>query len=120
MKERITWVFIILCLIVIALLLIPSRVGASDGLPDNIFEWVRSDGSLCSAIISEGAVALDCDCPCGELCAEPTVTPKETHTPVPTLVPTDKPKCNSGRGNDSEGNPDCDPGNSGEHNKGGD
>lgn len=29
-------------------------------------------------------------------------------------------KCNSGRGNGSEGSPDCDPGNSGGHNNGGD
>jgi hypothetical protein len=32
----------------------------------------------------------------------------------------EKQKCNSGRGNQSEGNPDCDPGNSGGHNQGGD
>jgi hypothetical protein len=31
-----------------------------------------------------------------------------------------KKKCNAGRGNGSEGNPDCDPGNSGGNNQGGD
>ena len=32
----------------------------------------------------------------------------------------DKEKCNAGRGNGSEGDPDCDPGNSGGNNQGGD
>jgi hypothetical protein len=34
--------------------------------------------------------------------------------------PPEKPKCNSGNGNGSEGDPDCDPGNSGGNNNGGD
>lgn len=102
-------------------------VGANSILPDGVVEWTRSDGSVCSAVVSEYGVALDCDCPCDELCVEPTVTPKVVHTSTPktqeptsTPEPTKKVKCNSGRGNGSEGDPDCDPGNSGGHNEGGD
>ena len=60
--------------------------------------------------------------PTDEPTQEPTVVPTDepTKTPKPTQEPTDKPKCNSGRGNGSEGDPDCDPGNSGGHNHGGD
>ncbi len=41
---------------------------------------------------------------------------------APGGIPTDHEKCNSGRGNGSETTPadDCDPGNSGGHNNGGD
>lgn len=67
---------------------------------------------------------VKCYCPCESDCEfspEPTVSPTD-ETPVPseTPEPTEKPKCNSGRGNASEGDPDCDPGNSGGHNQGGD
>jgi len=60
---------------------------------------------------------VKCYCPCEVECAISSIVIEDTPEP-PT--PTDKPKCNSGRGNDSEGDPDCDPGNSGGHNKGGD
>jgi hypothetical protein len=87
-------------------------------------------------ILTEEDILYVCGCeagPCGvtvtnsqEPTDEPTSTPVPTDdpTPVPTDVPTQeptkKPKCNSGRGNGSEGEPDCDPGNSGGHNHGGD
>ena len=120
-KERVLAILIAIFLVLLACLYMSSIVGASDGMPDNIYEWVRSDGSLCSAIITEGAVAIDCDCPCDSDCEfspEPTVSPT-VETPVPSETP--KPKCNSGRGNGSEGSPnDCDPGNSEGHNEGGD
>jgi hypothetical protein len=38
----------------------------------------------------------------------------------PAICPIKPPKCNSGKGNGPEGNPDCDPGNSSGHNSGGD
>ena len=54
------------------------------------------------------------------------VTPPQANPPTVDSPPSndapkpDKQKCNAGSGNGSEGNPDCDPGNSGEHNNGGD
>ncbi len=122
MKNRGMWVLILLMLIVILLLCLPRKTGASV----NSTDWVRSDGSICSAIITEYGVALDCDCPCLSNCEEtqltliPTDKPQPTDKPDPTPKPTKKPECNSGRGNGSEGDPDCDPGNSGKKNKGGD
>ena len=50
---------------------------------------------------------------------EPVKTEKPEPTPMPTVEPTEKPKCNSDRGNGSEGSPDCDPGKS-YKNQGGD
>lgn len=50
----------------------------------------------------------------------PVTPPTDTPVPPPSDTPEPKVKCNSGRGNDSEGDPDCDPGNSGGHNEGGD
>lgn len=52
--------------------------------------------------------------------APPTVAPSATPVPEPTMTPGSRKTCNSGRGNGSEGEPDCDPGNSGGHNQGGD
>ena len=67
------------------------------------------------------------DCPEQEPCeeCEPVVIVEYIQGPCdepgcPTPEPTEKPKCNAGRGNGSEGDPDCDPGNSGGHNQGGD
>jgi hypothetical protein len=56
---------------------------------------------------------------------EPTITQQPTDPPTPTNTPEpddDNHKCNAGRGNGSEPDKDndCDPGNSGEHNNGGD
>lgn len=120
-------VYILLALVI---LLGATAVSASGGLPDSVFEWTREDGSICSAIISEYGVALDCDCPCGDAacaviecedceqcqeCGECEICTecKECKEEV------EKEKCNAGRGNGSEGDPDCDPGNS-IKNKGGD
>lgn len=64
-------------------------------------------------IIIELPIIEDDDTPPNdEIIPEPEVTP-EPEDPG-------KQKCNAGRGNGSEGNPDCDPGNSGGHNNGGD
>lgn len=96
-------------------------------LDDNLFCVVWPDGS--------GDCYCSCEVNCETKTITPTVGPDPTDTPTkdptptippsdstPTAVPepTDKPKCNSGRGNGSEGDPDCDPGNSGGHNHGGD
>jgi len=53
----------------------------------------------------------------------PVVEPPVVEPPVVEPPKNDKPKCNSGRGNGSEiddGGNDCDPGNSGDVNQGGD
>ena len=100
-------------LLVLAIFFVAMSTASAEG--SVIQEWYRTDGSICSAIITEYGVAIDCDCPCG-FSPEPTVS-LNGETPVPSE--TAKPKCNSGRGNGSEGNPDCDPGNSGK-NQGGD
>ena len=122
-KERVLAILIAVVLVLFGCLYMSSIVGASDGLPEGIAEWTRSDGSICSANIVSGGI--DCDCPCYQDCEEnerqPTLTP--TEEPQPTTTPQPEPtkaKCNSGRGNGSEGSPDCDPGNSGGHNEGGD
>ena len=75
-------------------------------------------------------------CLCGEAACYDGTEVVPSNTPVPTKDPTKEPtqeptdppptekpkkqKCNAGRGNGSEGDPDCDPGNSGGHNQGGD
>ena len=56
--------------------------------------------------------------PCDVVVVNPPVDEPPVDEP-----PVDEPpkgKCNSGRGNGSEGSPDCDPGNSGRRNNGGD
>ena len=134
-QVKVIVVAVIVLVSLVALAFIATPAGAGDGLPDGIAEWTRSDGSICSANLVAGGI--DCDCPCTgcepeDLCTgpiqhvscletpEPTVSPTgETPVPSETPEPT-KVKCNSGRGNGSEGDPDCDPGNSGGHNKGGD
>ena len=102
-----------------------GTANASSG--DVIKEWYRTDGSICSAVITEYGVAIDCDCPCLSDCTvfekQETLTP--TDEPQDTPETTEKVKCNSGRGNgseliwDGEKWVDCDHGNS-DKNQGGD
>ena len=126
MKKK-DWAFVgfLVALIVLGVFLMyVGTASASSG--DVIQEWYRTDGSICSAIITEYGVAIDCDCPCLSDCTvfekQETLTPTDT----PQETPTAKPKCNSGRGNGSEFIWDgtkwveCDPGSSGGHNQGGD
>ena len=71
-------------------------------------------------IVNNNNAVMECFCSC-ELSPDCNVSPNG-ETPVPSETPPPKPtkeKCNSGRGNGSEGDPDCDPGNSAK-NKGGD
>ena len=108
-------------------------VSASGLLPEDVEQFYDDCGHVCY-VWPDGSG----DCyPCvSDICQIPTdvppvVTeePKDDPTEEPTLPPpptveptpepTKKPKCNSGRGNGSEGEPDCDPGNSGK-NRGGD
>ena len=92
--------------------------------PENVSVWEVQDADLwCVTDLRDDGPHTECYCPCeAETCASPIViepTDVPTDTPEPP-EPTEKPKCNSGRGNGSEGDPDCDPGNSGGHNQGGD
>ena len=113
-------------------------VFAGDAVPDGVEIFRLVDEGLTCVVWPDGSG--DCYCPCEVDCelektydtpepGEPTPTdtpPDSTPTPLPeptstpAVEPTDKPKCNSGGGNGSEGDPDCDPGNSGDHNNAGD
>ena len=122
MKKK-NWGFAGFLVVLIAFGVVMLYVGTASAEGSVIQEWYRADGSICSAIITEYGVAIDCDCPCLLDC---TVFEKqETLTPTDTPQETAKPKCNAGRGNGSEfywdGTKwvDCDPGNSGK-NQGGD
>ena len=110
--------------------------------PDGVSRWIDEECGLVCYEWSDGSG----DCyPCqSDICQivsdsvvetfnpprqDPTENPPPTQEPTeePTLPPppTEEPpplkhRCNSGRGNGSEGDPDCDPGNSGGHNQGGD
>ena len=130
-KQNWIWVLIVLLLIVIGLMLLPRKAGASDGFPENVVAWEYA-GELFVTDYRNGRPVTKHICPC-EVSLDCEVSPngeKPTPTENPQPTPTDKPdptpkptkvKCNSGRGNDSEGSPeDCDPGNSGGHNQGGD
>ena len=115
-RKRMIFIAIMLVLIFLALSFLPGKAG--DGLPEGIAEWTRADGSICSANMVTGGI--DCDCPCDQLCVEPSVITKETPTkPVPTPDPTTPPptdeptktpepeeekKGNCGGGNGPEGN----------------
>ena len=149
-NEQAKYVLILFMALMVAVLLgmaFWARTNAGGEKPEGLYEWAREDGSICSAIVTDNSVALDCDCPCENDCnmsfpwesydvpeptqevvKEPTpyntevvTTPEPTNKPPdPTTAPPEKVKCNSGRGNSSEGDPDCDPGNSGGNNQGGD
>jgi len=103
-----------------------GAVMADDGQPPRVIAW-EFEGLLCVSDYNvDGNPTTNCYCPCEPTCQVDTRTVQEViedgpvgPTPPPP-DPTDKPKCNSGRGNGSEGDPDCDPGNSGDHNQGGD
>ena len=113
-------------ILVIALaLLAVSGVFASDGQPSHVIAW-EFQGLLCvSDYDAGGNPTTNCYCPCEPTCQVDTRTVQEViedgplDVPTPTPEPADE-KCNAGRGNDSEGDPDCDPGNSGGKNQGGD
>ena len=125
--ERITWIIILLCLIILALMMLPKRAGASDGLPTGVTVFEVGDHTC--VLYHRGGTSYDeaelecfCPCDCSVSPNEPVKTEKPEPTPIPptpTVEPTEKPKCNSGRGNGSEGSPDCDPGKS-YKNQGGD
>ena len=141
-KNRVLWIVVLLILIAICLMLLPTNASAEGDKPyDEIVPHVLGfeipTGQYCVTDYRDGKAFTQCFCAC-ETCAEPSVIPKEVpptdsptqeptavptdkpkDTPVPTSAPTEKPKCNSGRGNGSEGEQDCDPGNSGK-NQGGD
>ena len=138
-KNRALWIVVLLILIAICLMLLPTNASAEGDKPyDEIVPHVLGfeipTGQYCVTDYRDGKAFTQCFCAC-ETCAEPSVitkevptTPKDTpvpptdvpDTPVPpTPEPTEKPKCNAGRGNGSEGDPECDPGNSGK-NQGGD
>ena len=134
MKRKQNWIWVLIALLIVAicLMFLPIKAGASDGLPPSV-EVFEVDDHTCVLYEFKNGVGgteaeLECFCPCEELCVEPSVTPKETHTPQPTPTDkpqptptekpdptpkptkTEKPKCNRGLGNGSE---NCDPGNSG-------
>ena len=126
-KQNWIWVLIALLVVVICLMLLPRKAGASDGMPEGVtrfydcnqvcYVWPDGSGDCYPCNFS-----LDCEVSTNGETPVPTETPDKptpTDPPKPTPKPT-KVKCNSGRGNGSEGDPDCDPGNSGSKNKGGD
>ena len=91
-----------------------------------------------SLVVKDDNLLYTCGCDectpdeVGYLVPENTPGPHDTPVPNDTPVPTDPPpvdtpippepvvRCDAGGGNGSEGDPDCDPGNSGEHNQAGD
>ena len=121
-------------LIVLMSALIVARIAFADGVPpgvtptialldlrgQEVMHWIWTfevDGATCVFVDGE----LDCFCSCAEDCNQPPITPTDkppTDTP-PTEVPptstppipepTEKPKCNQGRGNSDDS---CSPGNS--------
>ena len=114
-----------------------DKAGAEDGLPPSVQVFEVGDHTCVLYEFKNGVggteAELECFCPCEAGCRVDTRTIQEViddgpegPTPKPTNKPPDptpkpeKVKCNSGRGNASEGDPDCDPGNSGGHNQGGD
>lgn len=119
---------ILLALIIAAVLVIAfvplGRADASTStVPDKVAAW-NFDSLLCVTDYRDGNPFTLCYCPCDE-CVQAIVTEKivETEKVVETPTPPpqeEKVKCNAGRGNGSEGDPDCDPGNSAGHNNGGD
>jgi len=127
-KQKIIFIAVLLALIFLALSFMPT--GASDGLPSNVTVFEVGDHTCVLYSVTGGDKAvMECFCPCDGCSPEQVVTkPVKTEKPTdvpPTQIPPDTPeptpkeKCNAGRGNGSEGNPDCDPGNSGK-NQGGD
>lgn len=111
-------------LLVLALL-VGGAVYAESLLPDDVQEFTNDCGYICYVWPDGSGDCYKClECEACDECEtpnpNPTPNPKPTPDPDPTPEPPKKQKCNSGRGNGSEGDPDCDPGNSGGHNKGGD
>jgi len=101
---------------------IPYREG-----PPGVLMW-EYDGNLFVTDYRDGEPFTQrfCDCDdnnCNVIVQEDVTKETPKPTPDPTPIPTEKPekvKCNSGGGNGSEGDPECDPGNSGSHNNAGD
>ena len=129
MKKNYGGVLLLLVvLIIIILLFLPKAVGAGPELPEGLGVFYLDTGHAC--VYNKSSLEWDCYCPCYQgWCVDntiayaddvdkPTPVPPEP-TPIPP-IPTEETKCNSGRGNGSEGEIDCDPGNSGDHNQGGD
>ena len=122
-KQKMIFIAVMLALIFLALSFIPT--GASDGIPPDVTRfydcgyvcYVWPDGSGDCYLCQGCDTSTYTDDVKTEKPTEPTVKP--TQIPPDTPEPTPKEKCNSGRGNGSEGQPDCDPGNSGK-NQGGD
>jgi len=135
-KNRALWIVVLLILIAICLMLLPTNASAEGDKPyDEIVPHVLGfeipTGQYCITDYRDGKAFTQCFCACENGCVDTVnvITERVDKTQVPTDVPdtpvpptpepTEKPKCNAGRGNGSEGDPDCDPGNSGK-NQGGD
>ena len=84
----------------------------------NVTGFKIPTGQYCLTDYRDGNAFTTCYCACEDDCI--VVVEEVDPEPTPEPTPEEKPKCNAGRGNDSEGDPDCDPGNSGGHNQGGD
>ena len=128
-KERVLAILIAAVVVLFGCLYMSSIVGASDGIPEGVTRFYDC-GNVCYVWPDGSGDCYPCrQDPC-ESERQPTLTPTDEPQPTPTDEPTpppppqptpeEKEKCNSGRGNDSEGDPDCDPGNSGGKNQGGD
>jgi len=131
--NKVFWFLVILLILAFGMMLIPKKAGASDGMPPNVIAWEYAGELFVTDYDEDGHPRTQHICPCEDDCnienviVQENVTEKDKPKPTPTAPPpppikTEKPekvKCNSGRGNGSEGSPDCDPGNSGK-NKGGD
>ena len=133
-KKRIVTVLFVFIIIVLAFVVV-GNVDASSNTYDEIVPHVLGfeipTGQYCVTDYRDGKAFTQCFCACENGCVDTVnvITERVDKTQVPTDVPdtpvpptpepTEKPKCNAGRGNGSEGDPDCDPGNSGK-NQGGD
>jgi len=139
-KEYWMKIAILLAIIFIAMMFLPTLADASGKAwtPEHVELSYPMEGWFCLWTDGEFNGCWSC---CEEECKE-VVTEKVTEKVIETVIvkePTEKPptevppteeptpeptpeppkeKCNAGRGNGSEGTPDCDPGNSGKNNGG--
>jgi len=129
MKRKILLVAVLFVLLVGATGVSAGPQKGYDELAPGILGYWIPSGQYCVSDYRNGTETQSgmpfttCYCSCEnddcKIDPKPVPTPKPEPTPEPTLTPKPE-KCNSGRGNNSEGLPDCDPGNSGDHNQGGD
>jgi len=100
MKKRTMWILILLCLITIALMLIPTKAGASDGAPENVLFTFLENEMVCVTDYRDGQPYTACYCPCRTTCSPDYCTVYYyacgqdcgEYERQPTLIPTEEPQ----------------------------